>query len=66
MDTFEGYKKGGDLVWLFPEEIGDLRYFGSEKAYEAYLEAERAVSKAPLNLEFDWRTLIQILLGRNL
>lgn len=50
----------GDLIWL------NDSCFESDRAYEAYLKAERAVAKEPLYLEFDWRLLIQILLGRTL
>ena len=48
----------GDLIWFTNP------FFESEKAYEAYLAAERTVAREPLILEFDWRLLLQILLGR--
>lgn len=48
----------GDLIWFFNP------YFDSERSYQAYLRAEEAVNKEPLEVGFDWRLFLAIMFGR--
>jgi hypothetical protein len=48
---------------ILPLASGDRKFFVSEAAYLNYLKLEDELSKQPLGITFDWRLLIEALLG---